>query len=68
MAKLLPIALPPIVRDAIVAATVREVIKGLKLKSLTKIAAIVVAAAPDIIPQMSPITSQQNLILYQHFS
>ena len=61
MAKLLPIAFPPIVNAAIIAATVSVVGNTGKLASLINIAAMVVPTAPEMIPQISHITSQQKL-------
>ena len=61
IAKLFPIAFPPIVIAAIIAATVIDVNNVLNLNWVTNIAAIVVPAAPDMIPHTSPITSQQKL-------
>ena len=60
IAKLFPMAFPPIVKAAIVAATTNPVNNKLKPNYDTNIAVIVVPAAPDIIPHTSPITSQQK--------
>ena len=61
IAKLFPIAFPPIVIEAIIAATTNPTISIFKLNVLDNIAVIVVPAAPEIIPHISPITSQQKL-------
>ena len=61
IAKLLPIAFPPIVKDETTAVTTNPVKIKSKLYLEIKIAAIEVAAAPETTPQISPITSQQKL-------
>ena len=61
IAKLLPIALPPIVNDEMIAVIINPVKSKSVWYFVTKIAHIVVPAAPDITPQISPITSQQKL-------
>ena len=67
IAKLFPIAFPPIVKDATIAATVKLTNNKLKLKVLEIPTAIVVAAAPETIPQISPITSLQKLATLSAF-
>ena len=61
IAKLLPIALPPIVNDEMIAVIINPVKSKSVWYFVTSIAHIVVPAAPDITPQISPITSQQKL-------
>ena len=61
IAKLLPMAFPPIVSEDIIAVNSKPVNNIFVLYLVIKMAAIVVPAAPDITPQTSPITSQQKL-------
>ena len=55
-----PIAFPPIVAAAIVAVVIKLVNNKFKLNFVDNVAAISTPADPDMIPQMSPITSLQN--------
>ena len=54
IAKLFPIAFPPIVNDEIIAVINKLVNNIFQSYLVTNIAAIVVAAAPDKTPQISP--------------
>ena len=67
IAKLFPIAFPPMVNAAIIEAIVSPVNNKLNLYVSTKIAVIVVPAAPEIIPQTTPTTSQQKLDTLSEF-
>ena len=61
MAIFLPKALPPMVSDDIKAVMMRVINSPLIFVILISNATIVTPALPDIIPQISPITSQQIL-------
>ncbi len=61
MAKLFPRALPPMVKEAVIAAVIKLGSNGSIFILVETITAILAAAAPEMIPQISPITSQQKL-------
>ena len=61
IAILFPIALLPIVSEAIKAVTIRDTIKELNLKLSIIFLAIITPALPDNIPHISPTTSLQKL-------
>ena len=61
MAIFLPKALPPMVSDDIKAVMIRVINNPLIFVILISNATIVTPALPDIIPQISPIKSQQTL-------
>lgn len=67
MAMLFPQALPPIVNEAIKLVRTRVIQKMSTSSLLANNMAIVEAAAPDNIPQMSPITSLQKLDTFEAF-
>ena len=67
IAILLPTALPPIVIDATNAVIINDTIKRLKLNLFDIIIAIDTAVDPEIIPQISPITSLQKLDTFSAF-
>lgn len=67
MATLLPNAFPPMVSDATSAVTIKVVNKTFELNFTDIIIAIDEANAPDIIPQISPITSLQKLDTFSEF-
>ena len=67
IAKFLPKALPPIVSDEIKDVTIKEIINGLMFVFVDNNATIVTPAAPEIIPQISPTTSQHTLDTFEAF-
>ena len=64
IAILLPKALPPMVKAAIIAVTNKVTINILISKVLAKKVAIITPAEPDIIPHISPITSLMVFSFY----
>lgn len=60
IAILLQNALPPIVKEAMIAVIIKPTQKICKLYIFDIVAVIVTPAEPDIIPHISPITSLQN--------
>ena len=60
MAILLKNAFPPIVNDAVIAVIINPMYSGLIFNLFDREEVIVTPAEPDIIPQISPITSLQK--------